>query len=123
ACVKGGTTVCGSIFPTSLFALQCGDGLTVPGAAKPDPAPCNIEAVDMNLRTPYVSTWTLTIQRAITNNMSLEVAYVGNHGTKLLGFANINQPPLGALYCLNSPLTPAPLGTATNQGPCFGGSP
>ena len=98
ACVKGGTTVCGSIFPTSLFALQCGDGLTVPGAAKPDPAPCNTEAVDPNLRTPYISTWTLTIQRAITNNLSLEVAYVGNHGTKLLGFRNLNQPPLGASY-------------------------
>jgi hypothetical protein len=51
--------------------------------------------VDPNLRNPYVSTWTLTIQRAITNDMSLEVAYVGNHGTKFLGFTNINQPPLG----------------------------
>jgi len=30
--------------------------------------------------------------------MSLEVAYVGNHGTKLLGFRNINQPPLGSSY-------------------------
>ena len=84
--------------PHQPFALQCGDGLIVPGAAKPDPAPCNTEAVDPNLRTPYISTWTLTIQRAITNNMSLEVAYVGNHGTKLLGFLNINQPPLGASY-------------------------
>jgi hypothetical protein len=63
-----------------------------------DPVPCNIEAVDRNLRTPYISTWTLTIQRAITNDLSLEVAYVGNHGTKLLGFQNINQPPLGASY-------------------------
>ncbi len=84
------------IFPS--FALQCGDGLTVPGQANPDPLPCNTEAVDPNLRTPYISTWTLTIQRAITNNLSLEVAYVGNHGTKLVGFSNINQPPLGATY-------------------------
>jgi hypothetical protein len=30
--------------------------------------------------------------------MSLEVAYVGNHGTKLLGFSNLNQPPLGSSY-------------------------
>jgi hypothetical protein len=118
ACVTVGTTACGSIFPQSVFQLECGDGLIVPGAAQPDPAPCNIEAVDMNLRTPYVSTWTLTIQRAITNNMSLEVAYVGNHGTKLLGFANINQPPLGAGFCLNSPLTPGQLGTALYPGPC-----
>jgi hypothetical protein len=100
ACVNGGTTGCGSIFPQSIFQLQCGDGLppAVTGAATPNPAPCNIEAVDQNLRTPYISTWTLTIQRAITNDLSLEVAYVGNHGTKLLGFQNINQPPLGSSY-------------------------
>ena len=77
---------------TAIFQLQCGD------AIGNDPAPCNIEAVDRNLRTPYISTWTLTVQRAITNDLSLEVAYVGNHGTKLLGFANINQPPLGSSY-------------------------
>jgi len=106
ACVSGGTTAACSglptIFPASIFALSCGDGLkfTPAGATSPvtDPVPCNIEAVDMNLRTPYISTWTLTIQRAITNDLSLEVAYVGNHGTKLLGFQNINQPPLGSSY-------------------------
>ncbi len=98
--ISAGSTACGSIFPQSIFNLQCGDGLTVPGAANQDPAPCNTEAVDPNMRTPYISTWTLTIQRAITNNMSLEVAYVGNHGTKLLGFADINQPPLGS--CINA---------------------
>ena len=42
---------------------------------------------------PYISTWTLTVQRAITNDLSLEVAYVGNHGTKLLGFrTSISRP-------------------------------
>jgi hypothetical protein len=92
ACVNGGTTACGSVFPAAIFQLQCGDAIGT------DPAPCNIEAVDRNLRTPYISTWTLTIQRAITNDLSLEVAYVGNHGTKLLGFADINQPPLGSSY-------------------------
>lgn len=109
ACVSGGTTACGSIFPQSIFQLTCGDGLQVPGVAQPDPAPCNIEAVDMNLRTPYVSTWTLTIQRAITNNLSLEVAYVGNHGTKLLGFQDINQPPLGSSYSAAGTLFGTPL--------------
>jgi carboxypeptidase family protein len=105
ACVTGGTTACGPIFPT---ALVCGDGLVV----TTDPFPCNSEAVDPNLRNPYVSTWTLTFQRAITNNLSLEVAYVGNHGTKFLGFQNINQPPLGSGYsaaelagCANGTLT------------------
>jgi hypothetical protein len=69
---------------------QCGTGVGT------DPVgPCNILGVDRNLRSPYVSTWTLGIQRALTNNMSLEVAYVGNRGTKLLGLSNLNQPPVG----------------------------
>ena len=70
----------------------CGTGIA------PDPSPCNILGVDRNMRTPYVSTWTLGIQRAITNNMSIEVAYVGNHGTKLLGLTDLNQPPIGSGY-------------------------
>ena len=91
-CVSGGTTACGSIFPASIFALQCGDGLLVPG----DPAPCNTEALDPNMRTPYLSTWSLGIQRAITNDISVDISYVGNHGTKFLGFADINQPVTGS---------------------------
>ena len=38
-----------------------------------------------NIRTPYVSNWNLDIQHAITNNLSIDIGYVGNHGTKLLG--------------------------------------
>jgi hypothetical protein len=88
ACVTGSAT-CGSIFPTT---PACGDGLNG------DPSPCSTEAVNPNLRSPYISTWTVTLQRAITANLSLEVAYVGNHGTKLPGLANINQPALGSAY-------------------------
>jgi hypothetical protein len=97
ACINSVTTC--SIFPASIFALQCGDGLSFTdagGNAKTDPVPCNTEAVDPNLRLPYVSTWSLGIQRAITNDLSIDVSYVGNHGTKFLGFADINQPPLGS---------------------------
>jgi hypothetical protein len=53
--------------------------------------PCDILAANPNLRNPYVSTWTLDLQRALTSNMLLEVAYVGNHGTKLLSIQDINQ--------------------------------
>jgi len=91
ACLTG-STACGSIFPSSVYQLQCGDGLLVSG----DPSPCNTEALDPNLRTPYITSWTLDVERQITNNLSLEVGYVGTHGTKLLGFRNINQPPIGA---------------------------
>jgi hypothetical protein len=123
SCVTG-STKCGFVFPASFFTLQCGDGLmsTPVGASAPvlDPAPCNTEAVDPNLRTPYISTWTLTIQRALTNNLSLEVAYVGNHGTKLLGFRNINQPapgsgfPAGEVAWCDSNINSDPTGATTS---------
>jgi hypothetical protein len=118
ACVSGGTTACGSIFPASIFALQCGDGLAPPNNSFTDPAPCNTEALDPNMRTPYLGTWSLGIQRAITNDMSLEVNYVGNHGTKFLGFADINQPPLGSignssLACVN--VSSASVGACNEQ--------
>ena len=81
-----------SVGGTPIFntTLQCGDGL---GS---DPPACNTEAVGRNLRNPYVGTWTVSLERAITNNLSLEVAYVGTHGDRLLGFQNINDPALGS---------------------------
>jgi hypothetical protein len=70
----------------------CGDGnATLPTGFKPPQ--CNVLMVDQNLRTPYVTAWNLGISRAITNNVSLDVAYVGNHGTKLISVSDINQTP------------------------------
>ena len=59
-----------------------------------DPPPCNILGIDRNFRTPYVTTWTLGIQHAFTNNLSLDVAYVGNHASGLIGIRDLNQPIL-----------------------------
>jgi hypothetical protein len=70
--------------------VDCGDGL---GA---DPAPCALAVIDHNFRTPYVTTWTLGIQHAITNDLSVDISYVGNHGARLNGIRDINQPPVGA---------------------------
>ncbi len=79
--------------------ILCGDGL--PG----DASPCNLLAVDPNLKTPYIENFNLGIQHQFGNNLSLEVGYVGNHGARLTGFADINQPAAGAGWCLNA-LTP-----------------
>jgi hypothetical protein len=98
ACVSGGTTACGSILPASVFQLKCGDGLSggVGAGAFTDPAPCTVDAVDRNMRTPYITTWNINVQRAITSNTSIEVGYIGTHGTKLIGFTDLNQPALGS---------------------------
>jgi hypothetical protein len=64
-------------------------------------------AVDPNLKLPYVLNYNLSVQHQFGSNLSLQVAYVGNHGYRLLNFADINQAPLGAAYCMNTPRTAA----------------
>ena len=59
-------------------------------------SPCPIMTVDRNLTTPYVWNWTVSMQHAFTPNLTLEVAYVGNHGANLTGIRDINQPPVGS---------------------------
>ena len=71
--------------------------------------PCPIMSVDRNITTPYVWNWTLSLQHSFTPNLSLEVAYVGNHGSNLTGIRDINQPPVGSDY------NPACADAATNS--------
>jgi hypothetical protein len=87
----------GPIFPDTA-AVKCGDGLKPVGAAAADPGPCNAFMVDPNLRTPYVVNWSLGVQRSLRNNLAVDVSYVGNHATGLLGQTDVNQAPLGAGY-------------------------
>ncbi|MFY9531165.1 MAG: TonB-dependent receptor [Candidatus Acidiferrales bacterium] len=76
-----------------------GQATVFPGAAVPqcgtgkggDPSPCNLLGVDPNLSDPYITNWNLGIQHAFTSNLSLDLSYVGNRGTNLIGFRDINQ--------------------------------
>jgi hypothetical protein len=54
--------------------------------------PCNTFAMNRNFRTPYVENWTLGIQHSLSAKLALDVTYVGNHGVKLPGVADLNQP-------------------------------
>ncbi len=93
ACISGSSTACPTIFPSSVFNIQCGDGI---GS---DPGPCGTMTVAPNfLNGGRVTTWTLGIQQALTNNLSLDVSYVGTHGSKLPELLDINQPALGSGY-------------------------
>jgi len=85
----------------------CGDG-TVQLPSGVTPQPCVVAGVDRNLRTPYVATWNIGVQQAVTPNLSLDVSYVGNHATKLVGLTDLNQPQLvnGFSPGWGSPATP-----------------
>jgi len=53
--------------------------------------PCNLMAIDPNLKAPYVASWNFGVQHALANNLSLELGYVGNVGERLVLFRDINQ--------------------------------
>jgi hypothetical protein len=71
------TGVQGTVFPTT--PLDCTGG------------GCAILGIDRKFSTPYVYHWTVGVQHAFNPNLSLETAYVGNHGANLVGIRDINQ--------------------------------
>jgi hypothetical protein len=87
-----GSSVGGAgIYPSNLVSnVACGDGIGN------DAGPCDIFAMDRNYKTPFVTTWTLGIQHAFSNKLSLDAAYVGNHGSRLTGIQDLNQPAVGS---------------------------
>jgi hypothetical protein len=96
----GGTIGLGTVFfdPTSVnWNAPAGGPATFPGGGVScsNTAPCVVLAVDPNLLTPYITNWNLSVTRAFTNNLSLEVGYVGNHGSRLTGFRDLNEIPAG----------------------------
>lgn len=86
--------------------------------------PCTIMGVDRNLKTPYVISWDFNIEHSFTPNLVLELGYVGNHGSRLVGIRDINQvnPQLdNGSEQFGRPFTyscPAPIGAGAG-GPCF----
>ncbi|PWU00594.1 MAG: hypothetical protein C5B51_24850 [Terriglobia bacterium] len=110
----------GPVFPSS-GVVRCDSPLnTTPAGAN---KPCAITGVDPNLRRPYASSWNFSLQRAISNNLSLQIAYVGTHGTGLIGLNDINAPQPGAGWltgaACNTPYTTAQItGSAASSANC-----
>jgi hypothetical protein len=79
------------------------------------PPACTTQGVNPKFVQPYLVAWNLDVQRAITNNLAVDIAYVGTHGGNQDNFIDINQPPIGAGWdagavsaCLNSALDAVP---------------
>jgi hypothetical protein len=89
----------------------CGDGTVRVPVTHILANPCTVVAMDQHIRTPYITTWNLGIQRALTNNVSLDVSYVGNHATKLVGMIDLNSARLGSGW------------TAAKQASCLASAP
>jgi hypothetical protein len=86
-----------SSIPVATYNTPAGSPGIFSGGATPicsSGSRCNILAIDRNLLTPYVLNWSLGVQHSFGSNLSLEVGYVGTHGSRLTGFRDLNQPDL-----------------------------
>ena len=54
--------------------------------------PDSAQAIQRDLRTPYMQHWNVNVQRQLGRSRVLEVGYVGSKGTKLLSARDLNQP-------------------------------
>lgn len=70
----------GTVFPTGTIDCSVATG-----------SPCTIMGITQNFKTPYVYMWNLDLQHAFNPRLTLEAAYVGNHGSKLAGIRDVNQ--------------------------------
>ena len=76
---------------------------TTPGAsiftlpAGPPVMP-SIFITDHSLRTPYVQSWGLNLQRQLGNSFAIEAGYVGTKGTRLVRLYDLNQDGINPNY-------------------------
>jgi hypothetical protein len=83
-------------------------------------APCPVTVVPQNFRLAHAAEWSLDIERAITNGLSIDVAYVGNHGFNEMYTADLNQPTLFAGWdasAINTCIGSAPAFNKCNPDP------
>jgi hypothetical protein len=50
--------------------------------------------IPTNFKNAYVSSWNAAVEQALPKNLSLQIAYVANHGTRIDIAQNINQPTI-----------------------------
>ncbi len=81
----------GPAFNTIQFSFSPANQIVANQPVFTDYASTDVFTVDQKLRTPYVQNYNLNIEHQITNNLALQVGYVGSSGRKLFRFRDINQ--------------------------------
>jgi hypothetical protein len=59
-------------------------------------SPCDTGSNDPNYKTTFSGQWNLDVQHAITNSLTIDIAYVGVKGWRETQWSDLNQPPLGS---------------------------
>jgi hypothetical protein len=97
-----------TIFPTG--PINCGPST--------GGVPCTIMGIDQYFKTPFVTNWNLNVEHSFSPKIVLQAAYVGNHGARLLGIHDINQPTVGAGWqaCIASSFAQSVCGAGADAG-------
>ncbi len=66
--------------------------------------------IPLNFKNAYVSSWNAAVQQALPGDMTLQIAYVANHGTRIDAEQNINQPTVYGQSAAFDPLNHGPDG-------------
>ncbi|MCU1330335.1 MAG: hypothetical protein JWN34_5705 [Bryobacterales bacterium] len=74
----------------------------------------NLFLADANLRSGYVMSWALNVQREVHRNLILQVGYVANSGVKLFMDVDVNQPRISSAFQSDFRELAANLTTPTN---------
>jgi len=77
-CPAGSQATMAAGFPPPSPVAAPSNGLMVPPSAGE-----SFNVIDKRFRQPYLESWNLAVQRALPWNFVLDVAYVGNHGTRI----------------------------------------
>jgi hypothetical protein len=93
-------------------------GFASPASFAANTASANISYIPANTRWPYVQSWFLSVQRELSKDTLVEIAYTGNHSLRLPVIGDYNQAVANALLPSGSPAT---LGIqARRPDPTFG---
>ncbi len=78
-------------------AYTCGDGIvsTTVGTATFKPPLCSPQVIAPNYHMPYYLSYSLSVQHAFTNNLTVDIGYVTNVGIHLDGILNENPSTPG----------------------------
>lgn len=85
------------------------------------PIACSMLTVDPNFKYPKSVQWNVDVQRAITNSLTLDVAYVGVHGYDETHSVDLNEPALGSGWDPNA--TTQTIFTSSAKNNCLGANP
>jgi Carboxypeptidase regulatory-like domain/TonB dependent receptor len=88
--LQTGVTGAAAVASAAPFILSDGypSGLLDPNSLSPT---VMRRGQDPNQRTPYIQQYNIGVQYELMPDVVLDIAYVGNKGTKLNGFRNLNQ--------------------------------